>query len=69
MAVRCGSVQLGIDPHPPLRLHPTPHPQAARHAASLAAAAGQQAEVAMLCLERLISLGVWWVGNAGEALF
>ena len=37
---------------------PPPHnPQAARHAASLAAAAGQQAEVAMLCLERLISLG------------
>ena len=29
----------------------------ARHAAGLAAAAGQQAQVAMLCLERLISLG------------
>ncbi len=35
--------------------------QAARHAASLAAAAGQQAEVAMLCLERLISLGEQFV--------
>ena len=28
-----------------------------RHAAGLAAAAGQQAEVAMLCLERLVALG------------
>lgn len=30
---------------------------AGRHSAGMAAAAGQQAEVAMLCLERLISLG------------
>ncbi len=33
---------------------------AGRHSAGLAAAAGQQAEVAMLCLERLISLGGCW---------
>ena len=31
--------------------------QQGRHAAGLAAAAGQQAQVAMLCLERLIALG------------
>jgi hypothetical protein len=32
-----------------------------RHSAGLAAGAGQQAQVAMLCLERLISLGGWRV--------
>lgn len=53
---RASSASLPATPPHSATLLPT-CAQAARHAASLAAAAGQQAEVAMLCLERLISLG------------